>query len=164
MFFWSIKFSISRWSHVRTKPSPLVFAWRQACRWHSLIFFNFNTFLKLILNLTLSIFLKLTLLAAPIAMARPNVRAAPCMVARQRADVATTRIADRRRGRVCRATDLGAAVTRHSWWRGKDGINSPGGRRGRRALLPANAAAAALIQKLCLRSPPLCLGPCLVAF
>ena len=43
----------------------------------------FNTFCKLILNLTLFFSLKLTLLAAPIVMARRNVCAAPCMVARQ---------------------------------------------------------------------------------
>ena len=53
-----------------------------------IIFFNFNTFWKLILNLTRSLFFKLTLVAAPIALARPNACAAPCMVARQRADVA----------------------------------------------------------------------------
>jgi len=58
-------------------------------------FFNFNIFLKLILNLTWSIFFKLTLLAAPIALARPNACAAPYMVARHRADVTVTGFADR---------------------------------------------------------------------
>ena len=45
----------------------------------------FNTFFKLILNLTLFNFFspKLTLLTAPIAMARRNACAAPCMVARR---------------------------------------------------------------------------------
>ena len=57
-------------------------------------FFNFNTFSKLILNLTRSVFFKLTLLAASIALAQPNACAAPCMVARQRSDVATTGTAD----------------------------------------------------------------------
>ena len=59
------------------------------------IFFIFNTFCKLILNLMLFIFfLKLILLAAPIVMTRRNACAAPCMVARQGADVAMTRKAD----------------------------------------------------------------------
>ena len=38
---------------------------------------------------------KLTLLAVPIALARPNACVAPCMVARHRADVAVTGSADR---------------------------------------------------------------------
>ena len=58
-------------------------------------FLILTLFFNLILNLTLSVFLKLTLLAAPIALARPNACAAPCMVARQRADVAATGFADR---------------------------------------------------------------------
>ena len=57
------------------------------------IFFIFNTFCKLILNLIL-FFLKLTLLAAPIAMARRNACAAPCMVAWQEGDVVKTGAAD----------------------------------------------------------------------
>ena len=59
-------------------------------------FFNFNTLCKLILNLTLLVFSsKLTLLAAPIAMARQNACTASYMVARLVADVATTGKADR---------------------------------------------------------------------
>ena len=57
-------------------------------------FLNFNPFFNIILNLTLSVFLKLTLLAAPIALAWPNACAAPCMVARQRADVARAGLGD----------------------------------------------------------------------
>jgi len=49
-----------------------------------MFFFNFNTFCKLILNLTLFFLSKLTLLATPIAM-----------VAWQGANVATTGKADR---------------------------------------------------------------------
>jgi len=67
----------------------------------------------------LPVFFKLTLLAAPIALARPNTCAASCMVARQRADVAATRIAIVDVAGLCRATDLGAAVPRHGAWRGK---------------------------------------------
>ena len=59
------------------------------------LFFNFNIFCKLILNLTPFFFSKLTLLAAPIAMAWRNACAAPCMVVRQEADVAKTGAADR---------------------------------------------------------------------
>ena len=55
------------------------------------IFFNFNIFSKLILNLTLSGFFKLTLLAAPIALARSNA----CAAARHRADVARAGLGDR---------------------------------------------------------------------
>jgi len=47
------------------------------------IFFNFNTFFKLILNLRLFFFpSRLILLVAPIAMAWPKACVAPCMVAR----------------------------------------------------------------------------------
>ena len=59
------------------------------------IFLNFNIFWKLILNITRSVFLKTTLLAAPITLARSNACAAPCIVARHRADVAVTGSADR---------------------------------------------------------------------
>ena len=51
-------------------------------------FFNLTSFFNIILNVTLPVFFKLTLLAAPIALTRPNTCAAPCMLARQRTDMA----------------------------------------------------------------------------
>ena len=55
----------------------------------------YNTFSKLILNLTLSVFFKTNTFDASIVLARPNVCAVPCMAARQRSDVAETRSDDR---------------------------------------------------------------------
>jgi len=60
------------------------------------IFFIFNTFLKLFLNLTLfNFFSSLTLLDAPIRMARRIHAAAPCMGHGRGDDVATTRATER---------------------------------------------------------------------
>ena len=86
-------------------------------------FFIFNIFCKLILNLTLFylFFPKLTLFAAPTSLARWNACAAPCMVARREGWRGDDRGTDRWRGRVCRATDLGAAVTQPYRWRVRAG-------------------------------------------
>ena len=88
----------------------------------SRIFFIFNIFLKLFSNMTL-FFSKLTLLVAPIHMARRNHVAAPCMGRGRIDDVAATRTTERWRGRGCRAADLGAALTHHGEWRS----NAPAG-------------------------------------
>ena len=75
-------------------------------------FFILNIFYKLILNLTLFFFPKLTLLAASISLARRNTCAAPGMVTRRGGWRGDDRGADR--WRDSRAIDLGAAVMRHA--------------------------------------------------